>query len=309
MQLAPSKPICIVVTPGSGEGRARKTARRIERLLRRRGHVVATRTFGDLPSLVEWARSIGPEFGLVVCVGGDATQSAASILAQRQQIPFVPVPSGFGNLFASAFDHPRSPRRVLRLLRRGIVRMVDIGVAARDEPFLSHRSYGFLESVQERVEAGRRQPKSRGKRLAAYWWMAVRAIATVPLAPIGVEVDAAQIADDAILVTVANVETYRGFLSLTPSASPIDGQFDVFVVPRTSKLGLAWRLFKLALRLPGRWNGVRLYRGRSVTVTAAGKQETLTVVRRALPLVLLPRALRNLERRQVAEAAPVHTLA
>ena len=47
----------------------------------------------------------------------------------------------------------------------------------------------------------------------------------------------AVVADDAVLVTVANVETYRDFLPLTPSASPIDGRFDVFVVPGPASSG------------------------------------------------------------------------
>ena len=119
-------------------------------------------------------------------------------------------------------------------------------------------------------------------------------------------------ADEAVLVTVANVETYRDFLPLTPTASPIDGRFDVFVIPRTSKLGLAWRLLRLKLRLPGRWTGVSLYRGRD----GGGRQrrpgrETLRVLRRALPLLLPPGAVAALERRQVEveEEVPVETVA
>ena len=84
------------------------------------------------------------------------------------------------------------------------------------------------------------------------------------------EVDGAVVAEQAVLVTVANVETYRDLLPLTPAASPIDGRFDVFVIPRTSKLGLAWRLLRLKLRLPGRWSGVSLYRGRTVVVGSDG---------------------------------------
>ena len=43
--------VCIVVTPGSGEGRARAVARRLGRLLRRRGSAVTIQAFDDLPSL------------------------------------------------------------------------------------------------------------------------------------------------------------------------------------------------------------------------------------------------------------------
>src|SRR6185436_15683990 len=141
--------------------------------------------------------------------------------------------------------------------------------------------------------------------------IAVRAVWTTPLVPITVDVDGVRVADEAVLVTVANVETYRDFLPLTPAASPIDGRLDVFVIPRTSKLGLAWRLGRLKLRLPGRWRGVSLYRGRTVVVGTDAGRETLRVIRRALPLLLPPGAIAALERRQVelADEVPVETVA
>jgi diacylglycerol kinase (ATP) len=300
----------IVVTPGSGAGRARGVARRLARLLHRRGVTVTLQAFDDLPSLVQWAKTSGPEFEAICCVGGDATQSAAALLARRHRIPFVPIPNGFGNLFARVFGHPASPRQAARLLDEGEVRLVDVGVAG-DELFLSHKSYGFLDQVQEAVEEGRRQPRDRMRRLLAYYGTAVRAVWSTPLAPIGVEVDGALAVDQAVLVTVANVETYRDFLSLTPAASPIDGRFDVFVIPRTSKWGLAWRLLRLRLRLPGRWKGVSVYRGREVVVVSEAGRETLRVVRRALPLLLPPGAIERLKRRQLEgeDDVPLETVA
>lgn len=300
----------ILVTPGSGEGRARGVAGRLARRLRRRGSLVTIQDFDDLPALTEWARAAGPVFSVIFCVGGDATQSAAAELCRRHRIPFVPIPTGFGNLFASVFGHPSSARRAAQLLGDGVIRMVDVGLAG-DEIFLSHKSYGFIDQVQERVEEGRRQPRDRVRRLLAYYAIAVRAVWTTPLASLAVEVDGARVAEDAVVVTVANVETYRDFLPLTPGASPIDGRFDVFVIPRTSKLGLAWRLVRLKLRLPGRWKGVGLYRGRTVVVDGGTGRETLRVARRALPLLLAPGAVAALERRQAEgeEEVPVETVA
>lgn len=300
--------VCIVVTPGSGEGRARAVARRVGRLLRRRGVTITVRTFDDLPSLTAWARTCGPEFEAICCVGGDATQSAAALLARRHRIPFVPIPTGFGNLFAGVFGHPTSPRRAARLLDEGEVRMVDVGMAG-EELFLSHKSYGFLDQVQEAVEEGRRQPRDRVRRLLAYYTTAVRAVWKTPLAPLGVEVDGVLAADQAVLVTVANVETYRDFLNLTPTASPLDGRFDIFVIPRTTKLGLIWRLVRLKLHLPGRWKGVSVYRGREVVVVSESGRETLRVLRRVLPLLLPAGAIARLQQRQVDEDVPLETLA
>ena len=71
-----------------------------------------------------------------------------------------------------------------------MIRMVDVGLAG-DEMFLSHKSYGFIDQIQERVEEGRRQPRDRTRRLLAYYAIAVRAVWTTPLRPLAVEVDGA----------------------------------------------------------------------------------------------------------------------
>jgi diacylglycerol kinase (ATP) len=300
----------IVVTPGSGDGRGRGVARRLARLLRRRGSAVTIQAFDDLSSLVRWAKTCGPEFDAICCVGGDASQSAAALLARRHRIPFLPIPNGFGNLFARVFGLPSTPQQAARLLDEGEIRMVDVGMAG-DEIFLSHKSYGFLDQVQAAVEEGPQQPRGRVRRLLAYYGTAVRAVWSTPLAPIGVEVDGTRAADQAVLVTVANVETYRDFLSLTPAASPIDGRFDVFVIPRASKWGLAWRLLRLKVGLPGRWKGVSVYRGREVVIVSEAGRETLRVVRRVLPLLLPRGAVERLKQRQLEgeDEVPLETVA
>ena len=107
-------------------------------------------------------------------------------------------------------------------------------------------------------------------------------------------------------MTVANVETYRGFLSLTPTASPIDGLFDVFILPRTSRIRLNARLLLLLLQAPGRWNGVLLRRGRRVVVTANDRRrEDLRTLRRALPLLVPRGSVESLAKRTRDPDAPV----
>jgi diacylglycerol kinase (ATP) len=297
----------IVVTPGSGEGRARATARRLARLLKRRAHVVDVRSFEDLGALRRWAQTCPPDASCIVCIGGDATLSAAAEAAIRCAAPLVPVPNGFGNVFAQVFGYSRHAGAVMRLLDEGEVRRVDVGRVRRgagEEIFLSHRSYGFLEQVQQVAERGRQQPRPRLFRHLWYYGVAHRFLFRTRLASFQVAIDGEAVADDAVLVTVANVETYRGFLALTPSASPIDGLFDVFVIPRVSKAGLMRRLLFLMFRLPGRWRGVTIYRGRRVVVTTPWRRDELAVDRRALPLLVPPGAIAALERRTVEGAPP-----
>ena len=291
----------IVATPGSGQGRALATARRLARLLERRGYVVDVRSFADLTALTRWAEQCPPHASHVVCIGGDATLSAAAVAAIRRRVPFVPVPNGFGNVFAQVFGYSRRPNAIVYLLDEGEVCYVDVGVVkwqGHDEIFLSHRSYGFLEQVQQVAERGRKLPRRHLFRYLWYCGVANRLLLRTRLAPFRVEIDGALVADDAALVTVANVETYRGFLTLTPAASPLDGLFDVFLVPRDSRIGLMSRLIRLLLHLPGRWRGVRLYRGRRVRVTTPQRREELVVRPSVLPLLVRPGALEARRRRQ-----------
>jgi diacylglycerol kinase (ATP) len=298
----------IVATPGSGEGRALATARRLATRLKRRGHAVDLRSFADLTALTQWAETCPPGPSHVVCIGGDATLSAAAPAAIRCEAPLVPVPNGFGNVFAQVFGHSGQVSEVARLLDEGEMRRVDVGEIERPagaEIFLSHRSYGLLEQIQQVAERGRNQPRRRLLRYLWYYGVAHRFLFRTRLAAFQVAIDGREVADDAVLVTVANVETYRGFLPLTPTASPIDGLFDVFVIPRVSTLGLLRRLLWLKFRLPGRWRGILIYRGRRVTVTTPRRREELRVRRRVLPLLVPSGALEALGARTVDDPPPV----
>ena len=300
----------IVVTPGSGAGRAMGTARRLQRALERRGRAAGIESFSDLHRLMEWARTCTREFEVIVCIGGDATMSAAAMAAMRLDVPFVPVPNGFGNIFAGVFGHPQKVRGVLRLLEKGELRRVDVGVAkggSTEEVFLSHRSYGFLEQIQEIAEHGRQQPKRRLLRLLWYVRVAGAFLFTERLSAFALEIDGKPVTEDAVLITVANVETYRGFLALTPTASPIDGLFDVCVIPRVPTVILLFRLLRVMLRVPGRWRGVLLYRGGRVTVTTPRRRQELEVRRRALPLLVPPGTIERLRNRIVQDAPPIST--
>jgi diacylglycerol kinase (ATP) len=301
-------PVKIVVTPGSGEGRAMATARRLGRALERRAQAASIESFSDLDGLTQWARTCGREFDVIVCIGGDATLSAAAVASMRLNVPFVPVPNGFGNIFAGVFGHPKKVKGVLRLLDSGEVHQVDVGMVTcgtTEDVFLSHRSYGLLEQIQQIAEQGRRQPKRRILRLLWYVRVAGAFLFTARLASFALEIDGKPVTDGAALITVANVETYRGFLALTPTASPVDGLFDVCVIPHGPTVILLLRLLRVMLRVPGRWRGVALYRGRQVTVTTPRRSEKLAVRRSALPLLVRRGAIEQMQRRSVTDAPPI----
>src|SRR5262245_5596965 len=162
----------IVVTPGSGDGRAIAVARDVRKRLDRAGYAVRLQGFRTLGELVQWTRTCPAGFSTLLAIGGDATASTVAEAAVRLSVPFLPVPSGFGNLFTSAFEHPNDPDEVEAVLGRGDLVWADVGVA-RGEMFLSHHSYGYLASIQEDVERLRR-PSQRYLRLLSYFHVAAK---------------------------------------------------------------------------------------------------------------------------------------
>jgi diacylglycerol kinase family enzyme len=157
--------------------------------------------------------------------------------------------------------------------------------------------------IQEDVEEMHR-PRQRYLRLLSYYRMAARQLSEGGLDAIQLEIDGHAIPGKAGLVTIANVETYRGFLSLTPGASPVDGFFDVCVIPGQTRARMLLQLLKVALDMPGCRDGLGLYRGRRVRVRVNRRRpEDVRVRPSALPLVVPPGSLERLKARQAAAEA------
>jgi diacylglycerol kinase (ATP) len=283
------------VTPGSGNGRALDTARRLHDALGAAGREARLRPFDDLDRLRRWTRAAEPGCSLLICVGGDGTQSAAAPAAVRWSIPFLPVPCGFGNLFAGALGHGPRVDRVLELLGSGEVVHVDVGVR-NGELFLCQEGFGLLSEIQQRAEASASKPRGRWRRTLAYYRTALRHLRETTLSPLRVAVDGRVVARDAVVVVVANVPSYGAWLPLTPEASPVDGCFDVFVTSGT-KLGTLARLLRRHLRIPGADRAAGLSRGRRVSVAAPDSPPAeLRVLPGRLPVVVSRTTARALGR-------------
>jgi diacylglycerol kinase (ATP) len=281
-----ARPIQIIVTPSSGNGQAMATATELREALETRGHPTALEEFSDLESLTRWAKADDPRFSMLVCVGGDGTQSATALAAVRRSVPFLPVSHGFGNLFARAFGHTKSVEEALDLLTCGEVIDADVGTR-NGELFLCQQSYGLIAEVQEAVEAGAAAPKTRWQRWLSYYRAALQHFREAPPAGLRVVVDGRLVAVDAALVIVANVKTYGAWLPLTPDASPVDGLFDVFVLRAGTRREVFGKLLRRHLRIPGSIAGTLLCRGQQVSVSGLRvKRDQLELLPGALPLVV-----------------------
>jgi diacylglycerol kinase (ATP) len=256
--------------------------------------------FPDLDTLREWALRGRERFAKLVCVGGDGTLDTAAVAAFRRSVPFLSVPTGFGNLFARALGHSGRVDDAIQAIESGHVIPVDVGFR-NGVPFVCQESFGMLSDIQSRAEEVSDQPRARWRRGLGYYETAVHYLRDTMLKSMRVVVDGKVIAHDAAIVTVANVETYGGWLNLTPGASPIDGLFDVFVMKKASKMQVLGNLIKWAFRLPGARDAV-VYRGKRVSITAGRKmREELDIAPRLLPVLVSPETAVALERQSDRE--------
>ena len=261
-----------------------------------RGYRSSLETFSDLDSLRQWATREDDAFSVLICVGGDGTQSTTALAAVRRAVPFLPVSSGLGNLFARALGHTDSVAGVLDLLAHGQVVQCDVGMC-NDEMFLCQQSYGLIAEVQDAVEAAAATPRARWQRWLAYYRAALRHFREVPPRRLRVVVDGRVVAVDAALVIVANVKTYRVWLPLTPEASPVDGLFDIFVMRGATRRQVFAKLLRRHLRIPGTDAGSLLCRGQGVSVSGLGmRRDHLEVLRHRLPVVVSPATAAALKR-------------
>jgi diacylglycerol kinase (ATP) len=280
-------PIEIVVALGAGDGRAGRDATRLARALRARGRQVRVTELADGAALRRWART-AEGAALLVSVGGDGTQNRVADVAVRTGATLLPVPRGFGNLFATALGLDARVDHAVRLIEHGRPVHVDVGVS-NGEVFLCQETIGLLADIQREAEAGLDGPQWKWRRYLAYCRAAARRVARAPMPRLQVVVDGRAVASAAPVVTVANVPAYGPWLSVTPDASPFDGMFDVFVIEDRRAGRILWELLSRHLRVPGARRGGRLYRARRVTVLGPeGPVCSLEVLARRLPVLVAP---------------------
>jgi diacylglycerol kinase (ATP) len=280
----------LVVNPRSGDGVALSFGRRLACHLRTDRYDVQLLSTDDLARAREELLRTGRALRCLIVIGGDDTMSEMAAVGMELQVPLLPVPTGFGNIFARTFGYRATVPSVLELLERGAVRHIDAGRVDRSL-FLANHAFGFTEDVKRAVEVAPALPQQRLRRCLHYWRAAAHSLVGTPLPALGVEADGTRLADGAAMVVVANVPAYRGFLPLTPAASPFDGLLDVFVVPAMPKPRLVALLLAFVVRAPGRWQDVRCRRAARVRVTTAGHvQHDLCVLPSAVPILLLPAA-------------------
>jgi YegS/Rv2252/BmrU family lipid kinase len=291
-----SRRFALLVNPASAGGRALQALPRIHAVLDELGAPHRTVTTRSIEHAGEEAARAAGQGETVAAVGGDGLLRplAGALKGNRGELALIPC--GRGNDLARVLGIPRDVAEATRIAVEGEERLLDVA-EANGTPYMGIASLGF-DSDANRI--ANEAKLVRGD--AVYLYAALRALAAWKPAAFSVTVDGERHQVSGYSVAVGNSKAYGGGMYLLPQAELDDGQLDVLITKRCSKLTFLRslpRVFK-GTHLDSPW--VELLRGEAVEVASnrpfvvyadgdpiAATPATMRVERRCLR-VIVPRS-------------------
>ena len=267
---APVAPVCLIVNPAAGGGKAGRLAPRALGALRDHGLAVRRADTRDLEHGRELAVQAARAGETVAVLSGDGAIGAiAGALREVPGAVLGVLPGGRGNDLARVLGVSQDIVEACATIAHGIPRAIDLGEVVSDagaHAYVGIASVGF-DSDANRI--ANEAPAWLGNLVYAYG--ALRALASWRPARFQIELDppGKRHSFSAYTVGAANSKTYGGGMRAAPGAMLDDGLLDVIVLERVGKLAFLTKI------LPRVFSGehvrepcVHSFRAREVAITA-----------------------------------------
>ncbi|MEX0427069.1 diacylglycerol kinase family protein [Nocardioides sp. DS6] len=227
-----TRDIALLTNPAAGRGHAHRVQDEVVVRLRAAGHEVTVLAGADEQESVDLARkAVADGVDTLVALGGDGMlhQAVQAVAGTSTRLGVVPL--GTGNDFARSLGIPREdPLGAADVVARGAGRRIDLARTG-ERWFATVMAAGFDAAVNERANAMRWPHGDLRYTLATLSvlprWSAV---------PYTLALDGVERRVDAMLLAVANTDSYGGGLQIPAGALPDDGLLDVIIIKPTSKL-------------------------------------------------------------------------
>ncbi len=223
------RPLCLIVNPSAGRGRAAKLLPQVEQALRARGIGFRVERTHSLPHAQELARGALAAGEVAAAMGGDGLLGAVAGELRGTDGVLGVVPGGRGNDFARKLGIGPDPERACDVLAGGRERAIDVAVAG-GRTYLGIASAGFDSDCQEIANATK-LPLGE----LVYVYSILRVLRGWRHARWQVVVDGEARSFEGYSVAVANSGVFGGGMYLVPAASLDDGLLDVVLTRAASK--------------------------------------------------------------------------
>jgi YegS/Rv2252/BmrU family lipid kinase len=266
-------PVCLLVNPAAGGGRAGRLAPGVERALRAHGLTVSRRDTRDLDHARELAGAAARRGDTVAALSGDGMIGAlADILREVPGAVLGVLPGGRGNDLARVLGIPEDAVAACATIAQGIPRPIDLGIVSDASSGAGSRAFVGIASVGFDSEANRianEAPSWLGGLVYAYG--ALRALLSWRPARFELELDppAERLGFMAYSVGAANSKAYGGGMRAAPDAMLDDGLLEVLVLESVGKLRFLTKILpKVFSGTHVREPGVSVFRAAEVAIRA-----------------------------------------
>ncbi len=269
---AVSAPICLIVNPSAGGGKAGRVLADVLTALDDLRLQVRSELTRDLPHARQLARDAALAGETVVCLSGDGMVGAvADVLREFPNALLGVLPGGRGNDLARVLGISPDPVEACAVIAAGFSRKLDLG-EVEGKAFVGIASVGF-DSDANRI--ANEAPAWLGGLVYAYG--ALRALLFWRPARFQIELTPAGAGDppgerhsfEGYTVGACNSKTYGGGMRAAPDALLDDGLLDVVVLESTSKLSFVVKILpKVFSGTHVREPSVKVFRAREIAVSA-----------------------------------------
>ncbi len=258
-------PICLLVNPAAGGGRAARVALAVVQTLAGHGLRVRCCDTRDLEHARQLALEAAQAGETVVVLSGDGTVGAvADVLRNVPDSVLGVVPGGRGNDLARVLGIPEDPVAACAVVAEGIVRDVDLGEVG-GRAFVGIASAGF-DSDANRI--ANEAPSRLGNLVYAYG--ALRALLSWRAARFEVELEPSgeRLSFTGYTIAAANSGVYGGGMRLAPDARLDDGLLDIVAIEQVGRLRFLANLPKVFRGTHVQLPSVRVLRAGAVSISA-----------------------------------------
>jgi YegS/Rv2252/BmrU family lipid kinase len=232
-------PVCLIVNPSAGGGRAGRAASAVERALSEHGLAVRRVDTRDLTHARALATEAAQSGETAVALGGDGLIGAvADTLRSVPGSVLGVLPGGRGNDLARVLGIPRDPVAACSVIAHGVARPLDLGEVGASA-FVGIASAGF-DSDANRI--ANEAPPWLGS--LVYVYGALRALALWRPARFEIEFDppGERRVFTGFSIGAANSKAYGGGMYAAPDAVLDDGLLEVVVLENVAKLRFLTRV-------------------------------------------------------------------
>jgi YegS/Rv2252/BmrU family lipid kinase len=233
--------------------------------------VCTTSHQGEAVELAQKAADNGAE--LIVSVGGDGTvnEIVNGIMKSKNDPPLGIIPLGWANDFIKSTNIPSDIMEACKILVRGKIKKIDIGIINEKIYFANICGVGFDAEVAQL--ANRMKSKHPNLHILSAF---VYVFATVKklLSPfschnVKIKFDGQEIHSKILFIAISNGKFYGGRFKITPEAILDDGLFEVCTVEEMGRLKYLMSIPKVFKGTHASIKGINFYRAKEVVIQSS----------------------------------------